>query len=103
MGRDDLKTYRSKETNALVYFLQKQPRPRAVLLFTHRHSLEAFKFALTPDLEIIEQRHFGLAELAGLPKALAEKMAVLMGETSLGLCDLAVVQRKQPKLPNKVD
>jgi hypothetical protein len=97
VGRDDLKIYRSKETNALLYLLQKQERPAAVLLFTHRHSLEAFKHALTPDLEIVEQRHFGLQELQGLPKALAEKMTVLMGETSLGLCDLAVVQRKVPE------
>ena len=97
VGRDDLKIYRSKETNALLYFLQKQEQPAAVLLFTHRHSLEAFKHALTPDLEIVEQKHFGLQELQGLPKALAEKMTALMGETALGLCDLAVVQRKVPE------
>jgi 4-amino-4-deoxy-L-arabinose transferase-like glycosyltransferase len=93
LGRDDLRGYRSKETHLLVYFLQ--THPRTVLLLTHRHSLQNVRYALPPELCIVEQRHFGLAEVPGLPTHWAERLTGLMGETSLGLCDLVVVEHRQ--------
>src|SRR5262249_48839844 len=44
LGRDDLCSYRSKETAALVKRLSRQPR--TVVLFTHRHSPEGLERAL---------------------------------------------------------
>jgi hypothetical protein len=44
LKRDDLRSYRSKETHLLVGFLQNQPR--TVVLFSHRHSLKGLEQAL---------------------------------------------------------
>jgi 4-amino-4-deoxy-L-arabinose transferase-like glycosyltransferase len=44
LQRDDLRSFRSKETAALVQHLQKQPQ--TVVLFTHRHSPEGLRQAL---------------------------------------------------------
>jgi 4-amino-4-deoxy-L-arabinose transferase-like glycosyltransferase len=52
LGRDDLRNYRSKETPALLEFLQDQPR--TVILFTHRHSPESLRHALPPWLHLGE-------------------------------------------------
>jgi 4-amino-4-deoxy-L-arabinose transferase-like glycosyltransferase len=96
IGRDDLQSYRSKQTHLLVGFLQTQQR--TVLLLTHRHSLKGLGYALTPDLHIADVRHFGLGNVPGLPEGLGQKLAWFMGETSLGLCDVAVVERREPTL-----
>jgi 4-amino-4-deoxy-L-arabinose transferase-like glycosyltransferase len=45
LERDDLCSYRSKETAALVQHLQRQPR--TVILFTHRHSAQGLESVLT--------------------------------------------------------
>jgi hypothetical protein len=55
LQRDDLRTFRSKETNVLVEFLRQ--RPRTVIVFTHRHSLDALRHAFTPDLELVQIKH----------------------------------------------
>jgi 4-amino-4-deoxy-L-arabinose transferase-like glycosyltransferase len=44
LGRDDLCSFRSKETASLVKHLQQQPR--TVVLFSHRHSPEGLRGAL---------------------------------------------------------
>jgi hypothetical protein len=92
VGRDDLSNYRSKQTHLLVYFLLRQPR--TVVLLTHRHSLEGLRHALPPELRVVDEKHLGLRALPGLSEALMEKVAWWMGETSLGLCDLAVIERR---------
>jgi hypothetical protein len=92
VGRDDLTNYRSKQTHLLVYSLLKQPR--TVILLTHRHSLQALRYALPPELEIVEQKHFGLREIPGLPETVMQMLTGWMGETALGLCDLAVVEHR---------
>jgi hypothetical protein len=53
LQRDDLRSYRSKETHLLVGFLQNQPR--TVVLFSHRHSLKGLEQALesmSPNLHM---------------------------------------------------
>jgi hypothetical protein len=90
--RADLQNYRSKQTHLLVRHLQDQPR--TVLLLTHRHSLQGLRYALTPDLQIVDVCHLGLRALPGLPERLAQKFTWFMGETSLGLCDIAVVEHR---------
>ncbi len=44
LGRADFRSFRSKETPALLNYLQQQPR--TVILFTHRHSPEGLRSAL---------------------------------------------------------
>jgi 4-amino-4-deoxy-L-arabinose transferase-like glycosyltransferase len=46
LGRDDLRSYRSKEVGALLGFLQDQTR--TVVLFTHRHAPGSLKHFLPP-------------------------------------------------------
>ena len=48
LGRDDFRSYRSKQTPVMIQFLLEQPR--TVILFTHRHSLEALRQVLPPAL-----------------------------------------------------
>jgi hypothetical protein len=55
LGRDDLRSFRSKETHLLVGYMQQ--RPRTVVLFSHRHSLKGLGQALesmSPNLHMTE-------------------------------------------------
>jgi 4-amino-4-deoxy-L-arabinose transferase-like glycosyltransferase len=70
LGRDDFRSYRSKETPSLLDFLRRHHR--VAVLFSHRHSLAQLVQVLPPEL-IVVQSH------------------------PLGLCAMAVVQRKQPR------
>jgi 4-amino-4-deoxy-L-arabinose transferase-like glycosyltransferase len=54
LGRDDFRSYRSKDTQLLVQFLLQQPR--TVILFTHRHSLEQLRDVLPPKLRILHEK-----------------------------------------------
>jgi 4-amino-4-deoxy-L-arabinose transferase-like glycosyltransferase len=68
LKRNDLRSYRSKQMPSLLHFLEKQPT--TVVLFSHRHCLKQLQEVLP----------------AGL----------CMTRTGpLGLCDLAVVQRRE--------
>jgi 4-amino-4-deoxy-L-arabinose transferase-like glycosyltransferase len=93
LGRDDLRGYRSHDIEALRQALRDQPR--TVVLFTHRHSLEGLRQALPPELQLVEETHFGLGQTSGLPGWLDRKLAGLLGETALGLCDAAVVEHRR--------
>jgi 4-amino-4-deoxy-L-arabinose transferase-like glycosyltransferase len=90
LGRDDLRTFRSKEIDALRDALRE--RPRTVVLFTHRHSLRGLRQFLPPEMRLVDETHFGLARLPGVPDWLAQKVTVWTGETPLDLCDVAVVE-----------
>lgn len=75
LRRDDLKQYRSKDTRAMLDFLQQQPR--AVLLCTHRHSIRTLR-------EILPQNNLRIAF-----------EAPLYGSAQLGPegdCHMAVVE-----------
>jgi 4-amino-4-deoxy-L-arabinose transferase-like glycosyltransferase len=91
LGRDDLRSFRSKQIDPLRAALRQQPR--TIVLCTHRHSLNALKQALPPEMRLVEQTHFGLQHVAGLPDWLAEALNGWAGETAWGLCDLAVIER----------
>jgi 4-amino-4-deoxy-L-arabinose transferase-like glycosyltransferase len=93
LGRDDLKAYRSHDIEALRQILRDQPR--TVVLCTHRHSLEGLRQALPPELQLVDETHFGLGQASGLPDWLDRRLAKLLGETALGLCDAAVVERRR--------
>lgn len=66
VGRRDFRSFRSKQTPALLQFLLSQPK--TVVLFSHRHSLKQLREVLPPQL-------------------------VLSESGPLGLCDMAVIQR----------
>ena len=86
LGRTDLRAARSKNSSELIQMIQQNPR--TVVLFTHRHSLDAVKFILPGDLKIVETVTFKREKDVG------EWFDVLTTETPWGLCDLAVVERK---------
>jgi 4-amino-4-deoxy-L-arabinose transferase-like glycosyltransferase len=90
LGRDDLRSYRSKDIDELRKLVVAQPR--TVILCTHRHSRQQLHQLLPPEVRIVEEVHVGLEELPGVPASLRKGLAVLMGETALGLSDLAVVE-----------
>jgi hypothetical protein len=91
LGRDDLRPTRSKFAHLLVEDLLK--RDRTVVLFTHRHSLAALKYALPPDLRVARAVSFR-RDVPG-PAWLSR----LVSDTPWGLCDLAVIERTRPLPP----
>src|SRR5262249_31826934 len=72
LRRDDLRSYRSKSTPQLLEYLDKQER--AVVLTSHRHSLQCLVEMLPPHLRV-------------------------HGQKPLGLCDMALVERRRPQRP----
>jgi hypothetical protein len=86
LDRDNLLCYRSKETHLLIHKLREHPR--CVVLCTHRHTLVGLRQALPPDLHIVKETNLGLSG------GIMEQLKGWMGETALGLCDIAVVERK---------
>ena len=90
LGRDDLQSYRSNAIDKLRKLVREQPR--TVILCTHRHSRQQLHQLLPPEVRIVEEVHVGLEELPGVPAPFRKGLAILMGETALGLSDLAVVE-----------
>jgi 4-amino-4-deoxy-L-arabinose transferase-like glycosyltransferase len=90
LGRADLHNYPSKSIDGLRALVRLQPR--TVILCTHRHSLLDLHQLLPPDVRIVEEAHFGLRPIPGVPPRLMKVLVQLMGETALGLCDIAVVE-----------
>lgn len=89
LNRSDLQNTRSKYSQELIEDLLE--RDRTIVLFTHRHSLQAMKFVLPPDLVIVEVVSFRRDRDAGY------LFDWLAGETPWGLCDLAVVERRNKR------
>jgi 4-amino-4-deoxy-L-arabinose transferase-like glycosyltransferase len=94
LRRDDLRSYRSKEIDRLRAALREQPR--TVVLCTHRHALQGLRQALPPELRLHDETHFGLGNIPGVPAWFMQQAVRLAGETPLGLCDVAVVERRSP-------
>jgi 4-amino-4-deoxy-L-arabinose transferase-like glycosyltransferase len=93
LGRDDLRCYRSKDIEDLRALVR--ARPRTVILCTHRHSLRGLHQLLPPEMRITDEVHLGLDDVPGVPRPFRKPLALLMGETALGLCDVAVVEHRQ--------
>jgi 4-amino-4-deoxy-L-arabinose transferase-like glycosyltransferase len=91
LGRDDLRNYRSRDIELLRHALRQEPR--TVVLCTHRHSLEGLRQALPPELCVAAEAHLRLGRPSLVPEWLAGKFITWMGETPLGLCDIAVIER----------
>lgn len=87
MGRDDLRNVRTKQSQDLVESMM--TRPKTVVLFTHRHSLETLKVVLPPQLKITESATLRRQGTQG------RILDMLAGDSPWGLCDLAIVERVQ--------
>jgi len=61
LGRDDLLSYRSKETPALLAFLR--AHKRVAVLFSHRHSLAQLAEVLPPELRMVRSCPLGLCAM----------------------------------------
>jgi 4-amino-4-deoxy-L-arabinose transferase-like glycosyltransferase len=84
VGRKDFDPVRSKNINDMI--LASHFRPKTVVLFTHRHSFEAFREALPPSLtimDVVELKHAA----RGLPW-----LEKLVGDSPWGLCHVVVLQ-----------
>jgi 4-amino-4-deoxy-L-arabinose transferase-like glycosyltransferase len=92
LRRDDLRSFRSKEIDPLRAALREHPR--TVVLCTHRHSLHGLRQALPPELRLCNETHFGLGKIPGVPDRWMRQAVHLAGETPLGLCDVAIVERR---------
>lgn len=53
LQRDDLRNFRGKETMEMLEFLKRQPK--AVVMCSHRHSMETLRRTLPPELRLIAQ------------------------------------------------
>jgi 4-amino-4-deoxy-L-arabinose transferase-like glycosyltransferase len=90
LRRDDLRNYRSKDIEDLRDLVRRHPR--IVILCTHRHSLRGLRQLLPPEVSVVDETHLGLSDIPGVPPRFMKVLARLMGETALGLCDVAVVE-----------
>jgi hypothetical protein len=90
LGRDDWRNYRSKETHLLVQFLLQHPR--AVILFTHRHSLEGLHQALPKEVRLTGECCLGGDAPSG--GKLFTRLRRLLGETREDLYHLAIAERQ---------
>lgn len=90
LGRDDLRSTRSKHVHLLIQDLLS--RPRTVVLFTHNHSLEAFRQAVPAQLRVTPVAQFRGAVDNSFLKVFA-------GDTPWGLCDMAVVENTAVQNP----
>src|SRR5262249_11254570 len=101
LDRDDFVTFRSKETPALIEYLKQ--RPRTVILFTHRHSLQALRQVLPPEeLCVGEEMPLFDSARAGLDgwKYLLNKSPLGDGtrDSKDGTCYLGVIRCLSPRL-----
>ncbi len=85
-GRSDFDRVRSKGVNDLI--VEMHHRPRTVVVFTHRHSFEAFQYAMPDTLVVTESKSF-----VRKPTNLFEKW---LCTSPWGLIDVAVFEPACP-------
>ncbi len=90
LGRADVRSYRSKEIEDLRELVR--TRPRVVILCTHRSSFEGLQQLLPPEVKVVEHARLDLADLPGVPRQWMKPLRKWLGQTALGLGDVAVVQ-----------
>ena len=82
-GRSDLRKVRSMDVNQMI--VDSMGRPRTVVLFTHDHSLAAFRHALPPEVRVAEAVSVRDRKAKGV-------LGWLTGGGAWGLCDIAVLE-----------
>ncbi len=90
LDRCDVRSYRSKNIEDLRDLVRRQPR--VVVLCTHRNSFEGLEQLLPPEVKVVEHVYCGLPDIAGVPRRWMKPLKKWLGQTVLGLGDIAVVQ-----------
>jgi len=85
-GRNDLTAIRSKDVNQLIR--DSHTRPKTVILFTHNHSLHAFRETLRGAVGST----VGITETTDLKHKGGNWLQKLAGSGPWGLCDIAVIE-----------
>jgi 4-amino-4-deoxy-L-arabinose transferase-like glycosyltransferase len=89
LGRDDLDAMRTKNVGDLIN--ECFGRPRTIIMFTHRHSMEAFAQAIPPHL------HLKLTPLADFRSKERDSIVdKAMGGAPWGLSAIAAVEHESP-------
>lgn len=66
VGRRDMESYRSKDLQELIERLTEQPS--AVVLFSHRHSIELLRMHLPQSHVMTEEAPLGLCKMAKIER-----------------------------------
>lgn len=90
LNRSDIRNFRSKDFDAFREDILS--RPRTVVLCTHRHSLEGLKQLLPPFVRVTKEAPCDLPDLPMFPNQWQKTAKKLLGETALGLCDVAILE-----------
>lgn len=95
LGRSDLKAVRSRDIDVIRDLVWHHPR--VVVLCAHRSTLEGLKQLLPPEFHVAHSVRLELSDIPGVPQAWTKTVVNLLGRTSLGLADVAVVERRPPE------
>jgi hypothetical protein len=90
LNRPDIRHFRSKDFDA--FRVDILSRPRTVVLCTHRHSLQGLKQLLPPFVKVSREIRCEIPDLPLVPQEHQKAAKKLLGETALGLCDVAVLE-----------
>lgn len=90
LSRADIRHFRSKDFDAFRADILS--RPRTVVLCTHRHSLEGLKQLLPPFVKVSREIRCDIPHLPLVADEYQKSAKKLLGETALGLCDVAVLE-----------
>ena len=90
LNKADIRHFRSKDFDAFRADILS--RPRTVVLCTHRHSLEGLKQLLPPFVKVSREIRCAIPHLPLVPEEYQKSAKKLLGETALGLCDVAVLE-----------
>ena len=90
LNRADIQNFRSKDFDAFRADILS--RPRTVVLCTHRHSLQGLKQLLPPFVKVSKEIRCDIPDLPLVPTQHQKFAKKILGETALGLCDVAVLE-----------
>jgi hypothetical protein len=99
LGRSDLKGVRSRDIDVIRDMVWHHPR--VVVLCAHRSTLVGLKQLLPPEFHVAHSVRLELSDIPGVPKAWTRTAANWLGRTSLGLADVAVVERRPRDIPEE--
>ena len=90
LNRANIRHFRSKDFDAFRADILS--RPRTVVLCTHRHSLAGLKQLLPPRVRVSREIRCEIPNLPIVPNEWQIPAKIFLGETALGLCDVAVLE-----------
>ncbi len=90
LNRANIRHFRSKDFDSFRADILS--RPRTVVLCTHRHSLAGLKQLLPPRVRVSREIRCEIPNLPIIPNEWQISAKTFLGETALGLCDVAVLE-----------